>query len=416
MSARRILYVASHWPGAPPYGAQQRVLQIGRLLQKLGDLSLVLVTMDTDGERWRQQTEAEFKIARVINVRPVSRGGISGRLRHEFDPGYLQTVPFAADPNDRRAVLALLEQHDTAWVHTIKTANLLGIDRWPYSVIDIDDLPSRFYQSAAQTNGSLARRLLDRRMSAIWKRRERRLADRFTLLMVCSEDDRHYLGMDRVRVLPNGFEPVFAAERHPVEPPRIGFIGTFRWTPNVESVQWFCREVWPLIKRDMPDVQLRVVGEGTETAANWADGVEGLGRVIDSGREIATWSAMVVPIRVGGGTRIKVLEAFARRCPVVATTVGAFGYNLHDGEELFLADQPNTFASRCVALIRSPHLAEPMVHRARRRFLESWTWESYADVVQDAVEEVSAWRSSPQAARAMERRLRRCRLHREPDM
>jgi hypothetical protein len=97
LSARRILYVVSHWPGAPPYGAQQRVLHIGRLLQKVGDVSLVVLTDATDDGRWRPQTETEFKIARVIKVTPVSGGGLVGRFRHEFDPRYLQTVPCAWD-------------------------------------------------------------------------------------------------------------------------------------------------------------------------------------------------------------------------------------------------------------------------------------------------------------------------------
>src|SRR4030095_2736753 len=213
MPRPKILYVVSHRPEAPPYGAQQRVLHIGRLLQRVGDVSLVLVGADAEGECWRSQTEAEFKIARVINVKPVPTGGIAGRLRHELDPESLQTAPLTADPCDRKAVLKLLEQHDVAWVHTIKTANLLRIRHWPHSVVDIDDIPSRYYQSMVQANVAPARRLLDLRMSAIWKRRERRLSDRFSLMMVCSENDRDYLGMERVRVLPNGFERISSVER-----------------------------------------------------------------------------------------------------------------------------------------------------------------------------------------------------------
>jgi glycosyltransferase involved in cell wall biosynthesis len=348
-----------------------------------------MLTDATDDGRWRQKTEGEFKIARVISVMPASGGGIVGRIRHEFDPRYLQTYPCAVDPRDRQAVLDLMEKHDVVWVHTIKTADTLRIDRWPRSVIDIDDVPSLFYQSLAKTNTRSVRQLLNRRMVAIWKRRQRRLADRFNLLMVCSDEDRNYLGLERVGVLPNGFERIPSVERCPVEPPRIGFIGTFRWLPNVEGVQWFCNKVWPLIKRQLPTVRLRVAGEGTEVASDWADAVEGLGRVVDAGSEIATWSTMVVPVRVGAGTRIKVLEAFARWCPVVATTLGASGYDLRDGEHLFLADEPDVFASRCIELIKSPQLAAAIAARARYRFLTSWTWESYGEIVRAAVDRVA---------------------------
>jgi glycosyltransferase involved in cell wall biosynthesis len=155
-------------------------------------------------------------------------------------------------------------------------------------------------------------------------------------------------------------------------------------------MQWFCRTVWPLITRQLPHLSLRIAGVGTEVASGWAPHVEGLGHVVDAGAEMATWAVMIVPIRRGAGTRIKVLEGFARRCPVVATSLGAFGYDLRDGEELFIADAPEVFASRCVDLIRTPLLAHALTDRAHRRFLKCWTWDAHADIVRRAVHDVSA--------------------------
>jgi len=386
MSVYKILYIVSHWPGAPAYGAQQRVSDIGRLLKKVGNVTLVVVNGDDDGEPWREKTEAEFSLAQVLTVKPASSRGLLARLRHELDPGYLDTVPIAMDLNERQAVRDLMNEHDVVWVHSIKTANLFGIYRWPHSVIDIDDLPSRFYQSSALVDVSFGRRILNRRMSMIWRRREQRLAERFNVLMVCSEDDRRYLSIDSVRVLPNGFNHVSNVKRHPIQPPRIGFIGTFKWDPNAEGVRWFCAKVWPLIKEQLPEARLRIVGEGGEVAAQWGRDVEGIGRVDDAGAEIATWSAMVVPVRVGGGTRIKIIEAFARKCPVVSTSLGAYGYDLKNGEEAFLVDQPDVFASHCVELVKFPQLAEAMATRAYLRFLRCWTWDSYLSTVRNAVE------------------------------
>ncbi len=385
MSALKILYVTSHWPGAAPYGAQQRVQQIGRLLKQCGDVSVVVVT---DDDRWRKQSEAEFDIVRVVPVRPSSAGGIVGRLRHELDPGYLQTVPLGVDASEREAVLDLVAGHDLAWVHTIKTADLLRIDRWPHAILDIDDIPSGLYASSARADGAVGRRLLDWRMSVIWRRRERRLAERFSVLLVCSEIDRQYLGIEQVRVLPNGFERLARVSRSPAQPPRLGFIGNFQWYPNVEGVRWFCGNVWPLVRRELPQVELRVVGEGTEVASGWGRDISGLGRMRNVGDEIASWSGMIVPIRTGAGTRIKVVEAFARCCPLVATSLGAYGYDLRDEEELFLADTPDVFARRCLELIRDPQRAEAMAERAHRRFLMCWTWESYAEIVRAAVHDV----------------------------
>ena len=128
-------------------------------------------------------------------------------------------------------------------------------------------------------------------------------------------------------------------------------------------------------------------------AREWGDGVEPLGRLDEVGPEIATWSATIIPVRAGAGTRIKLAEAFAGRYPVVATTLGAYGYDVHDGDELFIANEPAQFASRCVELIRFPERARVMADRAHRRFLQSWTWESYARIVEDVI--TAAMHSEP---------------------
>lgn len=347
---------------------------------------MVVLKNDGDTEQWRVATEAEFNVAEVFHVRPIGSNGLMSRLRHEFDSRHVQTVPAAIGWADRQTLLNLSRQHDVTWIHTLKTANILGVYHWNHSVLDIDDIPSRFYHSAMLNGHSIQRQAIDWRMSYIWKRRERRLAERFSVLTVCSENDRQYLGAKQAHVLPNGFQSLQNVARRPSQPPRIGFIGTFQWPPNSEGVRWFCGSVWPFIRRQIPDARLRVVGEGTEVASQWGENVDGMGRIHDVGDEFATWSVMVVPIRVGGGTRIKILEAFARRCPVVATNLGAFGHDIQDGVELCLADAPETFASRCIEVIESPQLAETMVDRAHKKFLKSWTWESYQQVVQHAVD------------------------------
>jgi glycosyltransferase involved in cell wall biosynthesis len=385
----RILYITSHWPGAAAYGTQQRVFQIGRLLQRIGRVSLLVVDQFGEARRWREPTEREFEIARVIPVSPANSRGLFARLRHTLHVRYLPIAPITVDCDDRQAVLRLLQEHDVVWLHGLNIANSLGIDHWPRSVIDLDDVPSRVYRSMAGVHTTVVQRLVDLRMSTVWRRREAKLADQFATILVCSDDDRRYLGLPRVGVLPNGFERIVAVDPQPIEPPRIGYIGTFKYWPNVDGVQWFCREVWRLIKQSMPNARLRLIGEASDMARSWGIDVEPLGRIDDVGPEISTWSAMIVPVRAGGGTRIKVLEAFARRCPAVATTLGAFGYSVCDGEELFVCDEPEVFASRCIELVRSPERARAMADRAHRRFLQSWTWDSYSAIVEGAVTEAA---------------------------
>lgn len=194
----KILFVTSHWPLAAAYGAQQRVLNIGKLLGRFGDVSFVIVPTELEDEETVRRTKREFEVCRIIRPLPVAVGGSFGRLpqrlRHEFDPTYMATDPYVVNEPDRKGLQELIQQHDLVWVHTIRTAHWFRIYRWPHSVLDVDDLPSRTYQSRAQSGGSPVRRLIDLRMAWIRRRRERLFPERFSVLTTCSEDDRQYLG------------------------------------------------------------------------------------------------------------------------------------------------------------------------------------------------------------------------------
>lgn len=392
----KILFVTSHWPLAAAYGAQQRVLNVARLLSRFGDTSFVIVPTEHEDEETVRRTRREFKVRRIIRPLPVAQGSPLGRLpqrfRHEFDPTYMATDPYVVSEPDRAGLQELIQQHDVIWVHTIRTANWFRIYRWPHSVLDVDDLPSRSYQSAAQSGGSSARRLFDLRMAWIWRRRERILPERFDVLTVCSEDDRRYLGrQEGIHVVPNCSQPLVVRPRSRPELPRIGFIGNCRFMPNDEGVKWFIGDVWPTIKREYPLAQLRLVGRGSEGyLTKLGPDIMGLGWLEDPGDEIASWSAMIVPIKVGAGTRVKVADGFARRCPVVATSIGAFGYDVENKKEVLLADRADDFASACILLLRTPDVGIALSERAHKRFLERWTWDSFENTVGTVIQECLA--------------------------
>ena len=114
-------------------------------------------------------------------------------------------------------------------------------------------------------------------------------------------------------------------------------------------------------------------------------GVEVLGWVEDAAAEIATWSLMVIPIRSGAGTRIKIADTFSRQCPAVSTRLGAYGYEVQDGQQLRLADTPEDFIRACLEVLQDPDGARSMAERAWQEFLEKWTWEAIEPKVWEAV-------------------------------
>lgn len=384
----KILFVTANWPLAPAYGGQQRVLNIARLLSRFGDISFVIVPSEpSDDEETVRRTKGAFDIRAVFRPLPLAFQGFWNRLghrfRHELDPAYLATDRCVVSAPERASFLELMQEFDLLWVHNVKTANLFRINKWPRTILDVDDLQSSVYASAAQSERNPIRRMLDLRMALIWRRRERRMVLRFDALAVCSEQDRRSLGDDStICVIPNGFQLPAAPRRVPSQPPRIGFIGKLNWGPNADGLKWFLANVWPTIKRQRPDTHLRLVGQdGNGYFTKLGPDVVELGWVEDPAAEIATWSSMIVPIKSGGGTRIKIAEGFARKCPIVATTIGAFGYEAQHGEEILLADHPREFASECVRLLRDPELARAISEKAHQRFLQRWTWDSYENTL-----------------------------------
>jgi glycosyltransferase involved in cell wall biosynthesis len=384
----RILYLVPAWPHERSFGQQLRVLHVGRALQNIGEVKLAVVSITEDAEAM-EKTANEFQVHCNLRMKQLIRRGPGQRLKWWLDPTIQDSCGFFVEERARVRLCQSLGDFDLIWLNCVRVANMFGLWRWPRSMLDIDDLPST-YQLTEFRHGD---RLMDRfkagaRMLAL-RRREKLLAERFTLLGVCSEEDRRSLGGgSHIHVIPNGFQrPAVEPQPQPTKPPRLGFIGVFTHPPNLEGVRWFMRKCWPQIKRDVPDVRLRLIGKHTDGPLKPADpDVDGLGFVADPSEEIASWSAMIVPLQLGSGTRLKVAEALSRKCPLISTRFGALGYDLADDKEAFLADAPEAFAEACIRVIRAPSEAATVADRAWRRFLNNWTWDAIAPRVWSAAE------------------------------
>ncbi len=190
-------------------------------------------------------------------------------------------------------------------------------------------------------------------------------------------------------MIPNGFDsPINVPMRKVANPPRVGFIGVMDWHPNVDGIRWFADRCWPLVKREIPDARLRLVGRESDGPL-CPDGpdIDALGWVEDAAAEIATWAVMIVPVRLGSGTRGKIAHAFSLKCPIVSTTLGSYGYDVVDGRELLLAESPEDLASACVRAIQKPVQAAAMAEMAWERFIKTWTWDAIRPRVWAAAED-----------------------------
>ena len=389
-SQPRILYVTSCWPHDRAFGGQLRALQIGRALREIGEVTLCVVSSDTPAEDVIRRAAEEFRVEPRIRVTSAPNRSLTDRLHWAFDTRFLNVHGCLADTTDRERLLGRLAEFDLIWVHNSRTPNILSLWRWPRSVLDLDDVPSTYQRSVWRNGANLAEKVKAGVQMLLLRRREVRWAERFDVLTVCSDADREYLGGgEHIHVIPNGFErPPREPSRNPASPPRIGFIGLYSYPPNREGVEWFVRECWPGIKGQLPEARLRLVGKDTDGPLGPKQpDIDAIGWLADPAAEISTWSAMIIPVRHGAGTRVKVADAFSRKCPVVATRLGAFGYEVEHGRELLLADDARSFAAACVSLMLDANAAAAMADRAFAAFLKRWTWEAITPSIRAAAED-----------------------------
>jgi len=165
----------------------------------------------------------------------------------------------------------------------------------------------------------------------------------------------------------------------------ILWLGSLHWAANRKSFWWFYREIVPLIIKGYPDAKIRVAGTGTppEVFAVRHPNVEILGFVQDVRGLMACSQVCVVPLQVGSGVRIKLLEMFAMRRAVVSTTVGAEGLCVTDGEQALIADSPEAFAESVGRLIEDATLRERLGRKARQHVEQHYTWDKIAGKIEE---------------------------------
>jgi glycosyltransferase involved in cell wall biosynthesis len=223
----------------------------------------------------------------------------------------------------------------------------------------------------------------------VWKlhRLEAEASRRFRHHVVCSADDAAILRSRHrdlvLGVVESGFDPTYFAPSTP--PPRrnsnrLLFLGTMSYPPNIDAVLHFAQRVLPKLVAARPGLVLEIVGaEPTrDVLALESPHVRVEGLVSDVRPFLERAAALVIPLRIGGGTRLKLVEAAALGCPVVSTTIGAQGLAFRDGEHLALADDEDAFARATLDVLTNPDAAAERAARARRRALEEYPWPKLA--------------------------------------
>jgi glycosyltransferase involved in cell wall biosynthesis len=184
-------------------------------------------------------------------------------------------------------------------------------------------------------------------------------------------------------VIPNGADIDYYQPRSDDPPPdgrTIVFFGHLSYVPNVDGLKHFLKNIWPLIAEFNPDARFKIIGDQPPASLRALAGsrVEFTGFVTDLRPHLATAAVVVVPLRLGGGTRLKIVEAMAMAKPIVSTSLGAEGIEALPGRDILIEDEPDDFAATVTRLLLDPKMAAHIGRSARLLAVERYAWSAAA--------------------------------------
>ncbi|WP_447977167.1 glycosyltransferase [Candidatus Nitrospira bockiana] len=379
----KLLFLTGTLPYPPTDGWKIRVFAFLRALAERHDVSVVSFYRPIDealaADRLREHGVDLHVIPRSPRYSPV-----------KLAQGLFAKTAFPIlnyhHPQMAEAVKAVLRRHEIDLIqaeslHTAQYALGHGVP----AVLDLHNIESLLMKRFARQIPNPFKRLY---AEVTWRKLatyERQVCPAFTHCLTCSDEERVLLqtcaNVERVSVVPNGVHAASVAEAQPdgatEDRERVVFVGRMDYHANVEGVRWFCHRILPRIRARRPNVLFQIVGGHPVPAISrlaYPGMIEVTGFVTDVRPYLAKARAVVVPLRIGGGTRLKILEALAMGKAVVSTTLGAEGIEAVPGRDLMIADRPDDFAARVITVLEDGDVRRRLGAAGRRLAATKYDW------------------------------------------
>jgi polysaccharide biosynthesis protein PslH len=404
----RILWLSPYLP-APTFGAGTRVFNLLKVLSRTCEIDLIAGSVAGQPD---QQMFAEARsLCHSVEVVPATitsqrhkrllqLNSLLGRHPMHYRIFYSKEMQEHIDRAARRNAydLAVLESSFMGY-YSLPA----GLPR----VLDQHNVESEILLRSSQRERSMLRRTYN--LLEYWKYRsdERRICRQMDLILATSKRDcetmLEWKGMPACVVIPNGVDTMYfgQCERHGTQQSgAVLFTGTMNYAPNAEAMLYFVSEIWPLIAERLPTARLQIVGHSPPpeiTKLGQLPNVTVLGSVPDVRPYFASAQVIVAPLRIGGGTRLKILEAMAMARAVVCTSLACEGLNVQHGRHLLVADNPPAFAGSVCDLLSNPLRRAEIGQEGQQLVLESYDWRALGLRMEEALREVLRDRQSEAA-------------------
>ncbi len=384
----KILFIAPRLPVPVDTGAKIRTFNILKQLVKFAEVDLVCFSFNQNDNRY-------VKSLTDINVscHMVPSKDISFIKKVWITAFY--NIPFSVwkyysySMQEKIKELVAKNRYDAVHIDHIHMAHYgkhLNVDTL---CIDEHNVEYKILERCARVEDNIIKRqIFSSQAKKMMKFESQRLLE-FSAAFTVSSDDAELirkitLPSYKVYVVPNGVDTTFfnptdiGFKNIEKEPYSLIFTGSMDWLPNEDAVIYFCKEILPILWREEPKIKFYVVGknpsESLRVQAGKDDRIIFTGRVDDIRDYVLRSPIFVVPLRIGGGTRLKILEAMAMERAVVSTTIGAEGISYTDGENIIIADSPEQFSKKILNLIESPDKITRIGKAARSFVCNNYDW------------------------------------------
>lgn len=400
----RVLFLSQIVPYPPHGGVLQRGYNVIRELHKRGAVHLLAFLHPdtlTDAAAVARSRETLGRYCESIEYFPLwpKRNRLARAVA--FVAGALWPDPFSVLAHRSGAFRARVDawlgsgRVDLVHYDTIALAQYLPRRPAHPSVVTHHNVESKLMarRAAAEANG--AARWYVRAQADRLRSYEARHSPRFDMNIVMSELDAKDLaaiaGAVPTAVVPNGVDTAYFAPRPGQETSALIYTGGMNMFANRDAVLYFLEHAWPRIRAAVPEAVFYVVGQDPppelKRRATPESGVVITGYVDDVRPYVAKAAVYVVPLRIGGGTRLKVVDALAQGKAIVSTTIGCEGIEVTPGENILIADEPRAFADQVIGLLRNPEERERLGRAARALAERRYAWDKVGTRLEEAYEQ-----------------------------
>ena len=400
----KLLWVAPCFLHPTTRGGQIRTLEIVKRLHRRHEVHFAGLA---DPEQPEGPERAGEYCSRVIAVPHGMPARGSAAFAGQVVRGLVQSMPVAIRRTFSPALRDQVSQamHKERYDHIVCDflASVPNVADLGHAVLFQHNVETMIWRRHAAHAADPLRRAYFSLQASRMERYEAQACRRARSVIAVSPGDRDQMrdtfGVTRIGDVPTGVDATYFAPPPPAgqtTPPRAGivFTGSMDWMPNIDGILWFAREILPLLRRTHPDCEITIAGRKPAPAIQELARADARIRVTGTVPNIRPFlwgaAAAIVPLRIGGGTRLKIYESMAAGVPVVSTTLGAEGLDYTDGQSILIADTPADFAVACARLLADTATATAIAQTAQVLVAERFSWDGVIDSFEHQLEHPGA--------------------------